>query len=95
MLKIRRSHDRLIFNMAIPILGKTVFILRRGPILLSRFWASAALFVAFQANTPVLPVAIPHLYHTATYLLYTLVLYTEPSQPGRHREPDSNLVHML
>ena len=31
MLKIRRSHDRLIFNMGIPIPGKTVFILRRGP----------------------------------------------------------------
>ena len=31
MLKIRRSHDRLIFNMGLPIHGKTVFILRRGP----------------------------------------------------------------
>ena len=31
MLKIRRSRDRLIFNMGIPYLGKTVFILRRGP----------------------------------------------------------------
>ena len=31
MLKIRRSHDRLIFNMEIPYLAKTVFILRRGP----------------------------------------------------------------
>ena len=31
MLKIRRSHDRLIFNMGIPIPGKAVFILRRGP----------------------------------------------------------------
>ena len=31
MLKIRRSPDRLIFNMGIPYLGKTVFILRRGP----------------------------------------------------------------
>ena len=31
MLKIRRSHDRLIFNMGIPIPGKTVFILRQGP----------------------------------------------------------------
>ena len=31
MLKIRRSRDRLILNMAIPIPGKMVFILRRGP----------------------------------------------------------------
>ena len=29
--KIRRSRDRLIFNMGIPYPGKTVFILRRGP----------------------------------------------------------------
>ena len=31
-LKIRRSHDRLIFNMWIPIHEKTVFILRRDPV---------------------------------------------------------------
>ena len=31
MLKIRQSHDRLIFNMGIPYLAKKVFILRRGP----------------------------------------------------------------
>ena len=31
MLKIRRSRDRLIFNMGIPYLGNTVFILKRGP----------------------------------------------------------------
>ena len=31
MLKIRRSHDRLIFNMGIPIPEKIVFILRGGP----------------------------------------------------------------
>ena len=31
MLNIRRSQDRLIFNMTFPYLGKTVFILRRGP----------------------------------------------------------------
>ena len=30
-VKIRRFHDRLIFNMAIPVPGKTVFILRWGP----------------------------------------------------------------
>ena len=30
MLKIRRSRDRLILNMGIPYLGKTVFMLRRG-----------------------------------------------------------------
>ena len=30
MLKIRRSHDRFIFNMGIPYLRKTVFILRLG-----------------------------------------------------------------
>ena len=30
MLKISLSHDRLIFNMGIPIPGKTVFILRQG-----------------------------------------------------------------
>ena len=28
----RRSHDRLIFTMEIPIHGKTVFILRRSPV---------------------------------------------------------------
>ena len=28
---IRRPRDRLISNMVIPYLGKTVFILRRGP----------------------------------------------------------------
>ena len=33
MLKIRQSHDRLIFNMGILYLGKTVFILRQGQIL--------------------------------------------------------------
>ena len=31
IIKIRRSHDLLIFIMEIPIPGKTVFILRRGP----------------------------------------------------------------
>ena len=31
MLKIRRSRDRLIFNMGIPIPGKDGLILRRGP----------------------------------------------------------------
>ena len=31
MLKIRRSHDRLIFNMVILIPGETVFILIPGP----------------------------------------------------------------
>ena len=31
MLKIRRSRDRVIFNIAIPISGTTVFILRRDP----------------------------------------------------------------
>ena len=32
MLKIRRSHDRLIFNMGNPYLEKTVFRLRRAQI---------------------------------------------------------------
>ena len=32
MLKIRRCHYHLIFNMGIPIPGKTVFILRRAPV---------------------------------------------------------------
>ena len=32
MIKIRRSHDRLIFIMEITIPRKTVFILRRGPV---------------------------------------------------------------
>ena len=31
MLKIRRSSDRLIFNMEIPVPGSTLFILKRGP----------------------------------------------------------------
>ena len=31
LLKVRRSHDHLIFNMGIPIPGKTVFILRWSP----------------------------------------------------------------
>ena len=31
MLKIRRSCNRLIFNMGIPVPGKMVFILRQGP----------------------------------------------------------------
>ena len=31
MLKIRRPNGRLIFNMEIPYVDKTVFILRRGP----------------------------------------------------------------
>ena len=30
MLEIRRSRDRIIFNMGSPYLGMTVFILRRG-----------------------------------------------------------------
>ena len=32
IIKIRRSHDRLIFIMEIPIPGKTVFMLRLGPV---------------------------------------------------------------
>ena len=32
MLKIRRVHDRLLFDMVIPIPGETIFILRRGPV---------------------------------------------------------------
>ena len=31
MLKIRRSHDRLIFNMEIPILGKNGLYIKTGP----------------------------------------------------------------
>ena len=31
MLKIRRSRDRLIFNMEIPYLEKMIFILNRDP----------------------------------------------------------------
>ena len=31
MLKIRRFHDRIILNIGIPYLRKTVFIFRRGP----------------------------------------------------------------
>ena len=31
IIKIRRSDDRLIFIMGIPIIGETIFILRRGP----------------------------------------------------------------
>ena len=37
MLKIRRSRDRVIFTMGIPIPGKTVSILRRGPDPLSKY----------------------------------------------------------
>ena len=36
VLKIRRSHDRLIFNMGIPYITKTVFILREDPCSLSQ-----------------------------------------------------------
>ena len=32
MLRTRRSRQRLIFSMGIPYLGKTVFILRHGPV---------------------------------------------------------------
>ena len=32
MLKIRRSRDGLILNLGFPYLGKTVIILRRGPV---------------------------------------------------------------
>ena len=39
MLKVRRSCDRLNFNMGIPYMGKTVFILRRGP---GRLWVILA-----------------------------------------------------
>ena len=31
MLKIRRPNGRLIFNMGIPIPGKTVFLIETGP----------------------------------------------------------------
>ena len=31
MLKIRRSHARLTFNIVIPIFGKDGFILKQGP----------------------------------------------------------------
>ena len=35
MLKIRRSRDRLVFTMGIPIAGMSFFILRRSPGLLA------------------------------------------------------------
>ena len=35
MLKKRRPHDRLIFNMGIPIPGKTVFYIETGPCVFS------------------------------------------------------------
>ena len=38
MLKIRRSCDRLIFNMGIPIPGKTVFILRHADFRMMMSW---------------------------------------------------------
>ena len=38
MLKIRRPTGRLIFNMGIPIPGKTVFLIETGPWLLASPW---------------------------------------------------------
>ena len=40
MLKIRQPHDRFIFNMAIPIPEKAVFILRQGPGSVRAVWPS-------------------------------------------------------
>ena len=42
MLKIRWSRDRIIFNMGITYLGKTVLILRRGPDRMSGGYISAS-----------------------------------------------------
>ena len=76
MLKIRRSRDRLIFNMESPYLGKTVFRLRRGPAYLKLgidWWKDAmtarqnALLVTIEGD--VLPAAI-----TATTILVTYPL---------------------
>ena len=50
MLKIRLSWDRLIFDMGIPYLGKTVFILRRGPGGQHRY-AGSMKYVVMQTHT--------------------------------------------
>ena len=44
MLKIRRPTGRLIFNMGIPIPGKTVFYIETGP------WTLTHLFFSYQTN---------------------------------------------
>ena len=55
MLKIRRPNGRLIFNMGIPIPGKTVFYIETGP------WSSNELqWLEFKKRIPVVvPVADP------------------------------------
>ena len=58
MLKIRRSRDRLILNMGIPYLAKTVFILNQGP--------------GFHLSALLLPMALnalPRIWHTIWYNL--------------------------
>ena len=50
MLKMRRSRDRLILDMGIPYLGKTVFILRRAlaSVSLIRLWIFPFSFCKFR-----------------------------------------------
>ena len=49
MLKIRRPTGRLIFNMGIPIPGKTVFYIETGPWLWS--WEKTEMVKSFQIQT--------------------------------------------
>ena len=54
MLKIRRPTGRLIFNMGIPIPGKTVFYIETGPSALAmespQSWTELSKFSAISAN---------------------------------------------
>ena len=62
MLKIRRSHDRLIFNMVIPILGKDGLYIEIGPRRLAIFvtnsdtvyWRLSAPLVLDQSQIDIL-----------------------------------------
>ena len=51
MLKIRRSRDRLIFNMGIPIPGKDGHYIETGVASLLMHWSSVSLQPAPQAGS--------------------------------------------
>ena len=50
MLKIRRPTGRLIFNMGIPIPGKTVFYIETGPWILTHYDKHLALIETYHTG---------------------------------------------
>ena len=80
MLIIRRSHDRLIFNLQIPIPGGTVFILRWGPA-----WNSCSLSIHCAVGDD-----------GSLHLDITLLWrHKEPDGVSNHQPHDCLLIHLF